>query len=203
MSGTECIVYEDLSKACKLLCEFGIVLLFLLGEASVLQQNDVAGLHSSNLSLCVLANGVVCEYNAAAKQLVKLISNNLQGELLYVALCLFKRCSGSSFSLSLRQLFDLSDLLLVQLELLVKYVVGLAHVRAQDHHSALLLEVLDGRQSLYDSLLRGDHAVLNGYVEVATNQTLLAGNVDVFNILLVVSHGCIPPFTNKFFHLIL
>jgi hypothetical protein len=76
-------------------------------------------------------------------------------------------------------------------------------VRAKDYHSTLLLEVLDGGQSFYDSLFGGDDTVLYGYVEVATNQALLTGNVDVFNILLVVSHGFVPPFTNNFFHLIL
>jgi hypothetical protein len=69
--------------------------------------------------------------------------------------------------------------------------VGLAHVGAKDHHSALVAQVLDGRQSLNDTLIAGDHAVLQGHVEVATDKNLLTGNGNVFNGLLVVSHGCI------------
>ena len=69
--------------------------------------------------------------------------------------------------------------------------LGLAHVRAGDDSGVLLQQVLDGGQSGADALVVGDHAraVLgHGDVEIAAQQNLLAGDVNVSDSFLVVIH---------------
>ena len=75
-----------------------------------------------------------------------------------------------------------------QAVLRVDLALRLAHVGAEDDLRALRHQILDRRKRLNDTLVRGDLAVLLGYVEVAANEHALTCDVNVFDGLLVV--GC-------------
>ena len=64
-----------------------------------------------------------------------------------------------------------------------------AQMGAQDHGGVLAQQILDGLQRSDDALVVGDAAgfVLR-HVKIAAYDDLLAGDVDVFNALLVVIH---------------
>ena len=59
-------------------------------------------------------------------------------------------------------------------------VLGLAHVRAENHARAVLDEIFNCRQGGNNTLVACDLAVLGGDIEVAAAKNALAGNVDVF-----------------------
>ena len=67
-------------------------------------------------------------------------------------------------------------------------VLGLAHVRAENHARAVLDEIFNCRQGGNNTLVARDLAVLGGDIEVAAAKNALAGNVDVFYGFLVVVH---------------
>ena len=66
--------------------------------------------------------------------------------------------------------------------------LGLTHVRAKDNLCTLVHQILDGGESFDNSLVGSDLTVLERYVEVATNENSLAGNLYILNVLLVVGH---------------
>ena len=65
-----------------------------------------------------------------------------------------------------------------------------AQMRAQDDCCVVAQQVVDGLERCADALVIGDVAVLVlRNVEVAANDNLLAGNVDILDALLVVLHS--------------
>lgn len=75
VSGTESIVYVNVAKRSELLGKGGIVLCFSCVETNILEKNSLAILESSDLSLCVRSDDVVCESNLAVKKLVESVGN--------------------------------------------------------------------------------------------------------------------------------
>ena len=72
----------------------------------------------------------------------------------------------------------------------VELALGAAQMRAEDDGGLVLEQVFDRRKRGVDARFVGDVLVLvQGHVEVATDQYFLAGNVDVFDRLLVEAHG--------------
>ena len=85
MSSAEGIVNVDVAQACQLLGKLRVVLLFALVEAKVLEKTYVTVLQSGNGCLGRLADGVGCKGDGLAKNLGKVLSHRLQGELSLVA----------------------------------------------------------------------------------------------------------------------
>ncbi len=73
-------------------------------------------------------------------------------------------------------------------ELLLRAVLRLAEVGAEDELTAVGDDLFDGGQSGGDTVIVGDHAVLERYVEVTAAKNLFAGKVDVINGVLVEFH---------------
>ena len=196
----ECVIDKNVRKCSELAGEFLAVLFLVCGETGVLQKNDVAGLHSGNLFLCVRTDGIRCKDHTAAEQLVELVGNNGKGALFQILLCLFQCGSGCSLLLFCRQSGDCGGFFLVQFDFGIENIVGFAHVRAKDDHCACVTQELDGRKRFDNPLVGGDYAVLHRYVEVAPYQTFFSGNVNVPDRLFVVRHFFIH-LSGKFLHI--
>ena len=194
MGGAEGVVHVNLSHRGQLLGEVGVVLGLLGVEADVLDYHYVAVLESGSLGLGVGADNVLCHDDFLAQELPELCGDRGQGELLNVALGGLKALCGGLGLLGLGHCVYLLLLLLVQLHGIVEDVVRPAHMGAEDHLRAVVGKILYGGQSPDDALGVGDSAVLHGDVEIAAYQYALAGNVDVFNGLLVqiVHFQCTP-----------
>ena len=83
MAAAEGVVHISISQRSQLLAELGHVLGLFLAETGVLQQNDIAVVHSSHSSLCVLAHNVVIvsKHNGLAQLCAQSHSNGCQAEL--------------------------------------------------------------------------------------------------------------------------
>jgi len=83
VAAAECIVNVCISQRSQLLAELGHVLGLFLAETGVLQQNDVAVVHGSHSSLCVVAHDgvVVRKHNGLAQLCAQRHSNGCQAEL--------------------------------------------------------------------------------------------------------------------------
>ena len=83
MAAAECIVNICISQRSQLFAELRHVLGLFLAETGVLQQNDIAVVHGSNSSLCVLAHNVVVvsKHNGLAQLCAQSHSNGCQAEL--------------------------------------------------------------------------------------------------------------------------
>ena len=112
-----------------------------------------------DLAVLHLSNSLLCD---VACYLVVLGENYL---------CIYKLSQSVSGSL--------------QGELLLRAVLRLAEVRAEDNLCAVLDQLVDGRESCGDTVVVGDLAVLHRYVEVNADEHLLALFIQVFYILLV------------------
>ena len=77
----------------------------------------------------------------------------------------------------------------LQAQLRLPLPLGLAHMRAENDLCTMVHQVLNGGQSGYNPLVRGNFTVLSGHVEVAAAQHPLAGDVNIFNGFLIVVHG--------------
>ena len=159
-------------------------------KANVLDQHAGAVLHSGDLCLCIVTDDVGCKCNLTVKLLAETVCNRLQGELYGIVLqCLCLELGSCCLALCLGHLVNLLLLLLIELEVGGEDCVGLTHVGGENYLCALVHQVLDGGECAYDSLIGGDHAVLHGNVEIATDKYLLTGiDHNVFNRFLVVSH---------------
>ena len=79
-------------------------------------------------------------------------------------------------------------------ELLLRAVLGLAQVGAEDEPGALVHQVLDGGQGGDDAVVVGDFPLLHGDVEIAPHQHPLAGGLQVLDGDFVVgNHGVSSP----------
>ena len=76
-----------------------------------------------------------------------------------------------------------------QAEFLFGTVFGLAEVRAEDNLAAVSDQFFNCGQSSGDSVVIGDHAVLERYVEVNANEHFFALNIDVINCYFVELHS--------------
>ena len=83
MAAAECIVNISVGQRSQLLRELGDVLGLFLAETGVLQQDDVAVVHGSDSSLCVLAHDVVVvsKDNGLAQLCAQSHSNGSEAEL--------------------------------------------------------------------------------------------------------------------------
>ena len=83
VAAAEGVVHISISQRSQLLAELGHVLGLFLAETGVLQQNDVAVVHGSHSSLCVLAHNVVVvsKHNGLAQLCAQSHSNGCQAEL--------------------------------------------------------------------------------------------------------------------------
>ena len=157
--------------------QLGIVLGLALFKAGVLQQQDLTGLEGGGLGLGIGAHHVLGHDDGSAQQLTEALGHGSQGQLL----------QGLLPGL-LRSLLALFRLLL---GVGLKGGGGLAQVRAGDHGSVLVQQVLDGGQSRADALVVGDDAAAvlgQGHVEVTAQQDLLALDVYVPDSFFVVVH---------------
>ena len=96
VSGTECVVYVNVSKCSEFFCEFGVVLFFSCVETNVFKKNSFACVHSGDLSLCIFANDIGSESNLAAEVFVESVSNGLEAEFGLVLNSLCKKLCFSS-----------------------------------------------------------------------------------------------------------
>ena len=83
MAAAESIVNISIGQRSQILRELGHVLGLFLAEAGVLQQDDVAVVHSSDSSLCVLAHDVVVvsKHDGLAQLCTQSHSNRGEAEL--------------------------------------------------------------------------------------------------------------------------
>ena len=83
VAAAECIVNVCICQRSQLLAELRHVLGLFLAETGVLQQNDIAVVHGSNSSLCVLAHNVIVisEHNGLAQLCAQSHSNGSEAEL--------------------------------------------------------------------------------------------------------------------------
>ena len=73
-------------------------------------------------------------------------------------------------------------------ELCLRTVLRLAQMGAEDELTAVSDDLLDSGESCGDTVVVGDHAVLERDVEVTAAEYLFAGEVDVINGVLVEFH---------------
>ena len=187
MRGAESVVHVQLGIGSQGLGKLGIILFFFLMEAQVFKHHDLAGLESSGLRLGVLADNVLGHDHFLAEQLRQAGGNGSQRQLLDVLLGLFEGGGGGSFLLFGGQGFDLGLFLLVQLQLLIENIVGLAHMGAQDDSRAFVHQILDGGQRAEDAVFVGDLGagfLVHGNVEVHAHEDFLTLDVYVFDGLL-------------------
>ena len=182
---SERIVHVDVAVARQRLHEIGILLFLALMEAQVFEQDALALFTRRDFLFRVLAHDVGREGHLSAQKLAQTSGDGRQTELLDVLLRLFERFRRRGGLFRFGQGRDLRLLLLVQFELRVEHVVGLAHVRAEDHLRAVLHEVLDRGQRADDSVFVRDRPVLHRNVEVASDEDSLALYVYVFYRFLI------------------
>ena len=186
--GAERVVHEHFGIGSELFGVFGIVLFFLGMEAQVLKHHGLAGLESVDLRLGIGADHVLGHDHFLTEQLGQAGRHGRQGELVRVALRLFQGGFGGGGALFLGKGVDLGLFLLVELQLGVEHVMGLAHMAAQDDLGVMAEQVLDRGQRPDDAVLVGDLLVgVHGHVEVNAHQHPLALYVDVFDGLFVHS----------------
>ena len=77
VSGSECVVYENVCERSQFLGKFGVVFLFFFMETNVFEQNGFSVFERSYLFLSVFADDVVCHGYFAAEKLVKSFRNRL------------------------------------------------------------------------------------------------------------------------------
>ena len=66
--------------------------------------------------------------------------------------------------------------------------LGLAHVGAEDHGCTVREQIFNGGNCLDDSLIGGDHAILERNIEVTAHKNFFAGYVDILNGFRIVGH---------------
>ena len=83
MAAAEGVVHISVSQRSQLLAELRHILGLFLAETSVLQQDDVAVVHSGHSSLCVVAHDgvVIGKHNGLAQLCAQSHSNGSQAEL--------------------------------------------------------------------------------------------------------------------------
>ena len=121
-------------------------------------------LENNDLAVLHLSNSLLCDI---ACYLVVLCEYYL---------CIYELCKSVSGSL--------------QGELLLRTVLRLAEVRAENNLCAVLYQLVDGGESCGDSVVVCDLAVLHGNVEVNADKHLLALDIQIFYILLVQFAHC-------------
>ena len=178
--GAEGVRHVDFRHVGKGLGESGIVLGLALGEAEVLQQEDLAGLQRGGLGLGVLTDGIGGKDHFLSQQLAQTLGNGRQRQLLEGFLPLLAGNVGLVLAL-----FDLL------FHIAVEGGHGLAQVGAGNDGSALIEQIPEGGQRGDDALVAGDLAglfVLRN-VEVAADKHLLALDVNIIDGFLVVVHA--------------
>ena len=177
----EGVGHIDLSQRGHSLGQGGVVLGLALFKAGVLQQEDLTGLEGCGLGLGVRAYHISSHDDLPAQQLAQAGGHRLQGELRQGLLPLLLREGGGILAL-----------LGLLLHIGLKGGVGLAHVRTGDNSGIVIQQILDGGQGGTDALVIRDNAAAilgHGDIEVAAEQDLLAGDVDILDCFLVVVHG--------------
>ena len=109
MAAAEGVVHISVSQRSQLLAELRHILGLFLAETGVLQQNDIAVVHSSHSSLCVLAHNVVVvgKHNGLAQLCAQSHSNGSQAELsLGAVLGLAQMAAQDDLSAIVDQLLD-------------------------------------------------------------------------------------------------
>ena len=184
MRGAESVVYIQIGIGSQRLGEVGIVLLFFSMEAQVFQQQHLAGLERGGLGLGVFADYVLGHDHFLSQQLAQALGDGSQGQLGHILSGLLEGLLGGGLLLLGGQVGNLGQLLLVQLELGVQHIVGLAHMGAQDHGRAVAEQILDGRQRADDAVFIGDLGagfLVHGHVEVHADKHFFALYVYVFD----------------------
>ena len=177
-------------------------IIFLLGlalvETQVFEENAFAVLAGGDFGLCVGADDVVRESDLAAEQLVESVRNGFEAELFQIARGLLKGGLLGGFLLRFGQSVDLCQLLFIELDFFVEYVVRLTHVRAERDFRALVHQIFDGGQRALDAVFVGDDSVLHGDVEVASHEYLFAFDIAEISDCHFI-HKLNSPCNNNFF----
>ena len=182
---TKRVVHIDIAVRSELFAEFGVSALFTRVETKVFEQNALALFERRDLLFRIGADHVGSEGNFIVQQLVEPVRNGLEGELLRVALRLFDIFGSCLFLLFGGESLDRLFLLFVELDLLVKDVVRLAHVRAKHDFCIVFHQVFDGGKRTHDTVFVGDLSVLHRNVEIHAYENALAVYVDIGDRLFI------------------
>ena len=166
MDGAERVGDIELGHVGQLLGERGIVLLLAGIKAEIFQQQDLAGLQRGGLGLGILS------HNVMGKGL-RVFAGNVLGEnaLLPEQLAQTDGDGGET-------------------QTLLPLSLGLSEVGAGDDRRPAGEQGADGGQARDDALVAGDGAglLVLGNIEIAAQENLLAGNVDVVDGLFMIVH---------------
>ena len=179
MHGAESVGNKDVSHVSQGFCKCGVILGLALVKTKVLEEEDLAGLQSCCLSLCIGADGVGSEDHIHAEQLAEAFCYRSEGQLAEGLLPGFTGDVG--FILALFYLL---------FHIAFKGGSRLAQVGAGDDGSAVVKKLADGGKSGFDTLVAGDftgHFVL-GNVEVTAEKNFLSGYINIIDGFLVVIH---------------
>ena len=165
--------------------EIGLFLFLALVETEIFKENAFAVPAVRHFLFRIVADDVGGERHFSAQQLVEPCRDGCERKLFDVLFRLFEGFGRRRRLFRFGQSRDLGLFLFIQLHFCVEYVVGLAHMGAENDLRAVLHQIFNGGKSADDAVFVRDGAVLHGNVEVASDEDFFAADIYVFYGFLV------------------